>query len=276
MIAITRHDGVTRLHCSTWRSRVSRYDVSAYLVDGVLVDTAFARVTRALMPLLDELRPRGVFVTHGHEDHAGNAEHIARRGIPMWITPATAAVLRSTRTMRGYRSFTWGHALPLATPPVPFDPAPFLVIDTPGHSDDHQVLWDPARRRLFAGDLFLGVKVRLARTGERPRAHVASLRRVAALEPVQMFDAHRGPLGDAASLLRAKADWMEETIAEIARRFTLGEPAGVIRHEVLGDEPQERWVSFGDYSKARFVEAVRAESLSFRGGEATEESSLPG
>ncbi|HEY0997342.1 MAG TPA: MBL fold metallo-hydrolase [Gemmatimonadaceae bacterium] len=262
MIAITRHDGVTRLHCSTWRSRVSRYDVSAYLVDGVLVDTAFARVTHELMPLLDELRPRGVFVTHGHEDHAGNAEHIARRGIPMWITPATAAVLRSTRTMRRYRSFTWGHALPLVTPPVPFDPAPFQVIDTPGHSDDHQVLWDPARRRLFSGDLFLGVKVRLARTGERPRAHVASLRRVAALEPVQMFDAHRGPLGDAASLLRAKADWMEATIAAIDARIARGDPDRVIREELLGPEPTERWISAGDYSKERFVEAVREEGAS--------------
>jgi glyoxylase-like metal-dependent hydrolase (beta-lactamase superfamily II) len=259
MIALTRDDGVTRLHCATWRSRLSRYDVSAYLVDGVLVDTAFARVTRELLSLLDQLRPRGVFVTHGHEDHAGNAEHIARRGIPMWITPATAAVLRGTRSMQLYRSFTWGHALPLTTAPAPFDPAPFQVIDTPGHSDDHQVLWDPERRRLFSGDLFLGVKVRLARLGERPRAHVASLRRVAALEPVRLFDAHRGPLGHAASLLRAKADWMEETIATIDARIANGEPDDVIRREVLGAEPQERWVSRGDYSKARFVAAVRDE-----------------
>jgi glyoxylase-like metal-dependent hydrolase (beta-lactamase superfamily II) len=259
MITITRHDGVTRLHCSTWRSRLSRYDVSAYLAGDVLVDTAFARVTRELMRAIDELRPRGVFVTHGHEDHAGNAEHLARRGVPMWITPATAAVLRETRAMQLYRSFTWGHALPLETPPVPFDPAPFQVIGTPGHSDDHQVLWDPDRRQLFSGDLFLGVKVRLARAGERPRAHVESLRRVAALEPVRMFDAHRGPLRDAAALLRAKADWMEETITAIAARIATGEPDDVIRREVLGAEPHERWVSVGDYSKLRFVEAVRNE-----------------
>lgn len=267
MIAITRHAGVTRLHCSTWRSRVSRYDVSAYVVDGVLVDTAFARVTHELMPLLAELRPRGVFVTHGHEDHAGNAEHVARRGIPMWITGATAAVLHDTQGMQRYRSFTWGHALPLATAPVPFDPAPFEVIDTPGHSDDHQVLWDPAGRRLFSGDLFLGVKVRLARRGERPRAHVASLRRVATLEPVQMFDAHRGPLEHAAALLHAKADWMEDTIAAIEARIARGDPDRVIRDELLGPEPIERWMSAGDYSKERLVEAVRVEgrSLSSRG-----------
>jgi glyoxylase-like metal-dependent hydrolase (beta-lactamase superfamily II) len=259
MITITRHHGVTRLHCATWRSRLSRYDVSAWVVDGVLVDTAFARVTGELMRVIDELRPRGVFVTHGHEDHAGNAEHLARRGLPMWITSATAAVLRETQAMQRYRSFTWGHALPLETTPAPFDPAPFQVIDTPGHSDDHQVLWDPERRQLFSGDLFLGVKVRLARTGERPRVHVASLRRVAALQPVRMFDAHRGPLGDAASLLRAKADWMDETIAAIDARIAKGDPDDVIRREVLGAEPQERWVSFGDYSKRRFVEAVRDE-----------------
>ena len=259
MITTSVHGAVTRLHMSTWRSKVSGYDVSAYLVDGVLVDTGFPRVAEELGALVASVCPRGVVVTHGHEDHAGNADYLARRGLPMWITGATEEELHATRDMRWYRRFTWGLSDPLRTEPIPFDPAPLEVIATPGHSDDHQVVWDPERRLLFSGDLFLGVKIRLARLGERPRAHIASLRRVAALEPVRMFDAHRGPLDDAAALLRAKAEWMEETVAGISRRIEDGESDEVIRREVLGKEPSERWMSRGDYAKVRLVQAVRME-----------------
>lgn len=251
---------VRRLRMTTWRYRLNAYDVSAWLFDGLLIDTGFGRVRAEFGAMLDALRPRGVIVTHGHEDHSGNAALVARRGIPMWITPETIAELDATHRMRFYRRFTWGYAESVSTPVVPFDPAPLEVIAAPGHAPDHQVVWDPERRLLFSGDLFLGVKVRIARAGERPRQHIASLRRIAALEPVTMFDAHRGPLDRAAELLAAKADWMDELVGAVERRVGRGEPDDVIARELLGKEPAERWVSFGDYSKERLVEAIRVET----------------
>ena len=72
MIALTTHDDVTRLELSSRRSRLVGYSVSAYLVRGVLVDTGFPALARELERFLAERRPRGVLVTHEHEDHAGN------------------------------------------------------------------------------------------------------------------------------------------------------------------------------------------------------------
>jgi endoribonuclease LACTB2 len=259
MITPRTHGSVTELRMSTWRSRVSGYSVSAYVMDGILVDTGFPRIGPELAALLAARPVRAAFVTHGHEDHAGNAARLARARLPLCISDATREELRRTAAVRFYRRFNWGLAEPLGPAAAPFDPAPFLAIQTPGHSDDHQVLWDPERRFLFTGDLFLGVKIRLAGPGERPRAHIRSLRAVAALDAVRMFDAHRGVLEDAAALLRAKAEWMSDTVGRIHALIEAGWEDEPIRREVLGDEPRERWISGGEYSKRRLVEAVRVE-----------------
>ena len=47
--------------------------------------------------------------------------------------------------------------------------APLRVIHTPGHTPDHQVAWDEERGIVVTGDLFLGVKVRVAHRSEAPR-----------------------------------------------------------------------------------------------------------
>lgn len=260
LITTRTHDAVTQLRMSTWRSRVTGYAVSAYMVDGILVDTGFSRVGRELLALALERQVRGVFVTHGHEDHAGNAARLARAGLPLCITDASRQELGRTAAMQFYRRFNWGLAEPLAPGGARFDPAPLRAIHTPGHCDDHQVLWDAERRFVFTGDLFLGVKIRIAHAGERPRALIRSLRAVAALEPVRMFDAHRGALDDAAALLRAKAEWMSETVGRIEGLIDAGWEDGPIRRAVLGKEPRERWFSRGDYSKERMVAAVRWET----------------
>jgi glyoxylase-like metal-dependent hydrolase (beta-lactamase superfamily II) len=127
------------------------------------------------------------------------------------------------------------------------------VIATPGHTADHQVLWDPERRILASGDLFLGVRVRVAHEHEAPDVLIASLRAAADLEPRLLLDAHRGPLANAESMLRAKVAWMEETLGGIRRLASEGVSEREIRRRMLGAEEFVGWVSFGEYSKRSFV-----------------------
>jgi Zn-dependent hydrolases, including glyoxylases len=134
------------------------------------------------------------------------------------------------------------------------------VISTPGHTADHQVVWDPERRILASGDLFLGVKVRVAHEHEAPRRLVESLRRIAALEPRLLLDAHRGPLTDAVALLRAKIDWLEETIGAVADAAAKGADEREITRRILGREDFVGWASFGEYSKQAFVRAILNET----------------
>ena len=249
--------GVKRLRMRSWRGALVGYDVSAYLVSDVLVDTGFPRGGRTLLEAVDAQRPRGVIVTHWHEDHAGNAPGVAARGVPMVMHAECEAKLRERPGIRFYRRQVWGHTAPLRSSLVGFDVAPLELVETPGHSADHLVVWDAERRILASADLFLGVKVRIAHEEEElPRALVTSLRRAAALEPRLLLDAHRGPVRDAAAQLRAKAEWNEEQIGAIERLATIGASEGEIVRRLFGGESLVGWVSGLEYSRRGFVRAV--------------------
>ena len=105
MIDVTQHDDITRLRMWTRRSAAVGYDVSAYLVRGVLVDSGFRHVASDLERALADRRPRGVIVTHWHEDHAGNAPQLATT-LPMWMAQYTERKLREHQQVKLYRHFT--------------------------------------------------------------------------------------------------------------------------------------------------------------------------
>ena len=142
-------------------------------------------------------------------------------------------------------------------PTCPLDPAPLRLLPTPGHCADHHVVWDPERETLFGGDLFLGVKVRIAHRSEDPRALARSLRAMAALRPRRLFDGHRGLVRDPIPLLEAKAAWVEDTIAAMERLLDAGWPTARVRDTLLGREEMTGYLSFGEYSRTSFVHAVR-------------------
>jgi ribonuclease/clavin/mitogillin len=253
--------GVVRLRLRSWQGRLAGYEVSTYLLHGVLVDTGFPRGGTALATALDALRPRGAIVTHWHEDHAGNAPMLAARGLPLRMQPAGEAVLRARPPVKLYRRVVWGWTPRLDAMLHDFDPAPLEIVPLPGHTTDHVGVWDAERRILVSGDLFLGVKVRVAHRHEAPRRLLASLRAAAALEPRLLLDAHRGPVCDATAALRAKIAWMEETIAAIEARHARGERPRAIARRVLGREGLVGHASRGEYSKLAFVEAVLDEQM---------------
>ena len=256
MIEHSAFGDVTRLRFWTWRSQAAGYDVSCYLVHGILIDTAFRHVWRDLRSALHELRPRAVILTHWHEDHAGNAPDLAARGLPMWMHQYTEAKLRERQQVKLYRHFTWGRPRKLENDVVPFDPAPLQVIHTPGHSTDHHVVFDDATRTLFSADLWLGGKVRIVGATENPYDIVDSLGRAMALEPRRMFDAHRGLVERPVEALRAKRDWLQDTIGAIERRLDAGDPEDAILRDVLGGEERTAYASQGEYSRRNLIKAV--------------------
>lgn len=256
MVQIESAGDLTRVWLSSWRSRLVGYGVHVFLWRGVLIDSGFPTVAREIQRLIADLRPRGAIITHGHEDHAGNAGLLAELGVPLWMSPLTPDVIRESHSMAAYRRITWGRA----AGPIPdstFDPVPLVPLHTPGHSRDHHVVWDPEREVLFSADLFLGPKVRVARPEEDPRVIVSSLRKAAALRPREMWDAHRGRVDAPVAALEAKANWTEELIDRVERRIEGGEPDESIARAELGRPGLVDYFSFGDLSRVNLVRAIR-------------------
>ena len=263
MFRLSAHDDVLRLEMASAASRAVGYTASAYLLRGVLVDTGIPARAAALARFLDERAAagapvRGAVVTHQHEDHAGNVALLAGRGIPIAMADATRAAVRRVGPIGLYRRVTWYPMRPLPGGAPELVPAPLVLVPTPGHSPDHHAVWDPETETLFGGDLFLGVKVRIAHHEEDPRRLVDSLRAAAALRPRRLFDAHRGPVPNPTESLLAKAAWHEETIGAVDALIDRGWSDRAILRAVLGGESLTGWLSARDYSRLNFVRVVRA------------------
>ena len=261
MLRLRAFDDVTQLEMSSRRSRLAGYGVAAYVVRGVLVDTGFPRLRRTVARFLDATPLRGAFVTHQHEDHAGNVELVGRRGVPLAMGALTRELVTRPARIALYRRAIWGAQPPLATPSAAFEDPALTLVATPGHTPDHHCVWDAEGETLFSGDLFLGVKVRVAHRHERPRRTLESVRLAARLRPRRLFCAHRGAVPDPVAALRAKAEWMAETIGRIDRRIAEGWPDRAIRDDVLGGEVATGYVTSGEYARLNYVRAVREEGL---------------
>lgn len=257
MIVVREHGAVREIEMSTRLSRLVGFKVSAFLHRGVLIDTGFPRARAELMAALDRHAVTGAIVTHWHEDHAGNLSALVARGLPVSVSEQTLALHRARPTVPYFRWAIWGHPRPDPNMrPVPVE-HPFQLIPTPGHSPDHLAVFDPEERIAFTGDLFLGVRACVVHDYESPSDTIASLRRIVALEPRVVFDAHRGRIDEPRRLFGAKIEWLEETMAAIRRLAESGRSDLEIVKAVFGAEDRAAFVSRGDVSKQNFVRIVR-------------------
>jgi ribonuclease/clavin/mitogillin len=254
---IEKFRDVTRLRMRSPGSRAVGLDVSAYVMDGVMIDTGFHRARHALLAAVRTRGVRAAIVTHWHEDHAGNVGLLASQGLPLLVRGDTESTLRTRPDVQLYRRVVWGYANALTRPLIPFDGGRFECIHTPGHSADHQVVWDATTGTLFSGDLWLGVRSRILHASEDPYAIIDSLRIIEALQPTRMFDAHRGLVENPAVAIRAKIDWLSETLGTVETLIAQGFSDRQIVKEVLGGEEMAAIASRGDYSRRNLVKAVR-------------------
>jgi glyoxylase-like metal-dependent hydrolase (beta-lactamase superfamily II)/predicted DCC family thiol-disulfide oxidoreductase YuxK len=139
---------------------------TAVLYDGVLIDPGSPRMRRSLARHLRRL-PKGsvsaVAATHHHEEHVGNLNWAAQTtSAPLYLSSQTAALLASPWRLPWVRAAIIGQPEPLRQPfEIPERTLPTLhgeleVIATPGHCDDHIVLYDRREKVLIAGDAFMG------------------------------------------------------------------------------------------------------------------------
>ncbi|MGC8602880.1 MAG: MBL fold metallo-hydrolase [Desulfomonilaceae bacterium] len=143
------------------------YWVSAYLVDGLLIDTGSAKTLSEFSRFLRDVKIDTVVNTHSHEDHIGANRLIQEEfGTPIYASQLAIPKIQVPPKIAWYREQVWGSAEPSDPKPIPSiietSKFRFEVIDTPGHSADHVAFVEKTRGWVFSGDLFLGNQITAA------------------------------------------------------------------------------------------------------------------
>jgi glyoxylase-like metal-dependent hydrolase (beta-lactamase superfamily II) len=268
---VESHGDVTRIRMAKGFLGRPLHEVSAYRIGDLLVDTGPPPTAGRLVEWCREARASSelsqVVLTHHHEDHSGGAAALQEElGLPVHAPAGAVPILAEGLRMPLYRRLVWGTPRRFRAEALGEEVEArlgretlrFRVIPTPGHAFTHVCLFEPGRRWLVSGDLYVHPRVRYLRRIEDVWQHLDSLRRVMALEPELLLCAHAGLIADARGALAAKIAWWEGLADEARALRERGWPVRRITRRLLGREGFLAYASFGDFSKRNLVRSLLA------------------
>ncbi len=255
---------VTRFDLARTLLGQGRYWTTAYLVDGLLIDTGCAFSAAELVTALSGRHLVGIVNTHTHEDHIGANGRLQRQrdGLPIWAHPLALPVLadpRGQQPLHTYRRVMWGWPEPSQGQPVAdgavleTERYRFQVVYTPGHSPDHLCLYEPDQGWLFTGDLFVGGRDRALRAGYDIWAIIASLKRIAALPATTLYPGSARVRDNPAGELAAKIAHLEELGEQVQTLYRQGRSVHQIVQALCGGPMLIEVITLGHFSRRRLV-----------------------
>jgi glyoxylase-like metal-dependent hydrolase (beta-lactamase superfamily II) len=264
MIRSTSYGPVTRFDLARTIAGRGRYWTTAYLVDGMMVDTGCAHAAEELAQALADVPFVRIVNTHTHEDHIGANGRLqrARPGLEILAHPRSLPVLaepRRAQPLHPYRRLFWGwpepsQGLPLADGDlIETERYRFQVIYTPGHAPDHLCLYEPDQGWLFSGDLFVGGRDRALRAGTDIWQVIASLKRVACLPAAWLFPggAHTRP--EPEKEIASKIEYLEALGQRVLDLNGQGLSEAQIVPAVCGGPMWIEFITLGHFTRKQLV-----------------------
>jgi glyoxylase-like metal-dependent hydrolase (beta-lactamase superfamily II) len=123
------------------------------------------------------------------------------------------------------------------------------VVETPGHCPGHICLFEPNRRWLFSGDLYVAAELdSQLRDADGPQ-WIASLEAALKLKPAWMFDAHGSIFAGEEAVerqLRRKLDFLIALRDRVRLHATHGQTIHELTRKVFDRRDLVDWLSLGD------------------------------
>ncbi|VFQ46525.1 MBL fold metallo-hydrolase [Desulfoluna butyratoxydans] len=252
------HDSVTGVKVGKY-NLADNSTVHMFCLGETVIDTGPPNDQKAVARFFKGRPVRQILLTHHHEDHSGNAAFLSRMtGAPVYAHPAGFDLLREGFSIRMYQKVFWGSTPRVSPEPlakaVATDGGHTLVpIHTPGHSPDHVCFWEPDRKWLFTGDLFLAPRVRMFRADEDLTGHLKSLKAVLDYDVETLFCAHKGVVADGHRMLEKKLTYYLELIHKVRGLHDEGHSPTEITRTLFGKKGLVGYISCNHMSSENLV-----------------------
>ncbi|MFN8358099.1 MAG: MBL fold metallo-hydrolase [Spirosomataceae bacterium] len=214
--------------------------VYSYYLDGLLIDTAQRHCEEAVKNTLTKRQIEQIALTHWHEDHSGNAQLLQQlTNAPIYAHELTKQKLRTGFPILPYEYYFFGKIRPVTGVILPMPESietsrhRLVPIFTPGHSEDHYVFIERNKGWLFAGDLFVGVKIKVFRKSENIHQQIASIRQLLKEDFEVIFCGHSPQLSNGKALFQAKLNYFEELVGKVLALHQQGFSEREIRQQLL-------------------------------------------
>ena len=263
MIEISQHEAVTQFKMGRELDGRILYSVSAFLVDGLLVDTGCRHTAEELLEALRGREVRSAVCTHYHEDHIGGNKLLQEQlKIKVWAHSRTIPLIERAPALYPYQELVWGYPEPAELLPLPgglfqTEKYRFEVVETPGHSEDHVVLVEPERGWCFSGDLYVSEKIKVLRPEEEAEAIMRSMEKLLNLpHELILFTSIGKIVPEGRAALQACLEYLQALGRDVKQLRQEGLAENEIVERVFGVESTLANLTNGQFSSENLVRSL--------------------
>jgi len=263
MIETSRFEDVVQIRMSRVIDGAPAYWVSAYLVDGLLIDTGCSYTAEELAAYLRGKKIDMIVNTHFHEDHTGG-NHLIKEMFKagLYAHPESVPLIGEKAFLYPYQEMVWGYPVPTEAKPIPgvIETGRFRyeVIETPGHSAGHVCLFEKDKGWCFSGDIFSRETLKFIRPEEDMGQTVWSMKRLLDLETERLilFTSVGKITEDGRGALRGCIEYLEDLSAQARSLKGRGHTVEEIMRDIFGGEHDFARFTNGQYTTENLVRSV--------------------
>lgn len=263
MIEVGQFEDVTQIRMSRVIDGVPIYWVSAYLIDGLLIDTGCDYTAEELASYLEDRQPDMVVNTHFHEDHIGSNHLIQERfNVDIYAHIDSIPLIGKKAFLYPYQETVWGYPVPTQVQPIPAviktEHFTFEVIETPGHSVGHVALLEKKKGWCFSGDIFSRETLKFIRPEEDMDETIQSMKRLLDFntERLVLFTSVGKIIEDGRTALDGCIQYLENLAMKVKNLKNKGHTIEEIIQNIFGGEHTFAQLTNGQYTTENLVRSV--------------------
>lgn len=263
MLEIKEYGEITQIKMSRELNGKPVYWVSAYLVDGLLIDTGSEHTSDELAEFLKTHDVKVAVNTHYHEDHIGANRKLQNiLGVQVYAHRDSIPLIATRPHLYPYQEVAFGYPEPSVVKPladiIKTANHEFRIIETPGHCVGHVVLIEMPEGWCFSGDIFAREKIKFIRPEENIAEQIESMKMLLSLpvEKLVLFTAMGRVIGDGKRALSECVEYLKEMEMSVKRLAGEGRSAEDIVTELFGGENVFSQLTNGQFSTMNLVRSL--------------------